>query len=59
MKLKSRKQHAKIASLSPLQIQKLREYEIEMGLILIAYQNEKSDSNVMRNSNDNLGKNKI
>lgn len=38
-KLKDR--GAKIASLSPLEIQKLRDYEKEMNVILVAYQKNK------------------
>lgn len=40
MKIKD-KNKPRIASLSPLQIQKLREYEKEMEVILIAYNKQK------------------
>jgi hypothetical protein len=56
MKLKDK---PRIASLSPLQIQKLREYEREMDIILVAYQKEKSDRHAMRTINNNLGKNPL
>jgi hypothetical protein len=48
-----------IASLSAIQIQKLREYEKEMNVILVAYQKEKSDKHVMRTTNGNMGKNTL
>lgn len=36
----------KIANLTPAQIQKLREYEKEMDVILVAYQKAKEESKV-------------
>jgi hypothetical protein len=45
LKNKHRIGKLKIANLSPIQIQKLREYEKEIGAILIAYQNKKENNN--------------
>lgn len=42
MKLKIK---SKIAPLSPVQIQKLRDYEKEMEVILVAYKKEKEEKN--------------
>jgi cellobiose-specific phosphotransferase system component IIB len=41
---KATNKSAKIASLSAIQIQKLKEYENEMGVILIAYEKSKEIS---------------
>jgi hypothetical protein len=57
MKLKNR---IRIASLSPIQLKKLRDYEKEMEVILVAYEKEKSDRNgTLGNSNVSLDKNRI
>lgn len=40
------KDKPRIASLSPVQIQKLKEYEKEMNVILVAYRREKEDAKI-------------